>query len=222
MEKFLRVFSPPERKENSCVSEHKKKTKWYALMHMLLVLLFSSAGTQKVYALACEASNIQVNYSYVESDGYVEFTIPYFADWEGATNEWFRDGRKEMWTVVDGVETMVFAFSNGDNSDKAPGLINKDNNATYAYIAQSKIVVNQTRYMKVRWYITSAFFGKTIKFHYYASIEKDNDGDDPKQSDAYTAEYKIKTLNTLDNGTVSFGSLNEFNVTFNCNSQDLF
>ena len=219
MGKFLRVFSPPERKENSCVSEHKKKTKWYALMHMLLVLLFSSAGIQNVYALACEASEIQVNYSYVESGGYVEFTIPYFADWEGATNEWFQDGRKEMWTVVDGVETMVFAFSNGDNSDKAPSLINKDDDATYAYIDESKIVVNQTRFMKVRWYITSAFFGKTIKFHYYASIEKDNDGDDPIQSDAYTSEYKIKTLNTLDNGTVSLGSLNEFNVTFNL-SQD--
>ena len=186
---------------------------------MLLVLLFSSAGTQKVYALACEASEIQVNYSYVESDGYVEFTIPYWADWEGATNEWFQDGRKEIWTVVDGVETMVFAFGNGNNSDNPPNLINKDNNATYAYIAESKIRVNQTRYMKVRWYITSAFFGKTIKFHYYASIEKDNDGDDPKQSDAYTAEYKIKTLNTLDNGTVSLGSLGWFNVTFNL-SQD--
>lgn len=219
MGKFLRVFSPPERKENSCVSEHKKKIKWYALMHMLLVLLFSSASIQNVYALECEASKIQVNYSNIESDGYVEFTIPYFADLTGAVNEWFKGGRKEMWTVVDGVETMVFAFSDGNNSDNPPTLLNKDNDATYAYIAESKIVVNQTRFMKVRWYITNAFFGKTIKFHYYASIEKDNDNNDPFQSDAYTSEYKIKTLNCLDNGTVSLGGLNEFNVTFNL-SQD--
>lgn len=219
MEKFLRIIYPPNGLDVPDEKSCRKKKKWCVLIHILLILLFSTTNIQNVYALACEASKIEVNYGYVESAGYVEFTIPYFSDWTGAVNEWFQGGRKEMWTVVDGVETMIFAFSNGNNSDNPPTLINKDNNATYAYIAESKIVVNQTRFMKVRWYITNAFFGKTIKFHYYASIEEDNDNNDPIQSDAYTTEYKIKTLNCLDDGIVSLGGLDEFDVTFNL-SQD--
>lgn len=212
IEKVLHFFSPPNEEKVSPKTKQRKREKWHIAIYALTVIVLSFWGS-KSYALECEASKIQVNYNYVESGGYVDFIIPYFSDPTGAVNEWFEGGRKEMWVVVDGVETLLFAFNNGNNSNNPPGLILKDPNTFAKYTEKNQI--NQTYFMYIRWYFNSTYFGKTIKFHYFASIEKDNDNNDPWQSDAYTSEHKIRTLNSVDNGIVTLAGLDRNRITFN-------
>lgn len=171
------------------------------------------------------ADQTKIDYTYVESAGYVELIIPYHYDASGGMNDvWYAEGGEKGIAVLldEGREEVRLAdFGHLDLTPggKMPEMSVVDTHGSH--LTQDQEGLNAgggIREMRVRWYFSDYYAGKTLQVKMYVYADKNNDTRPSVQTEYAYPAYTIRGVTGMGEGTQGFAALNKQRVTFSSTS----
>lgn len=160
------------------------------------------------------ADQTKIDYTYVESAGYVELIIPYHYDASGGLNDvWYAEGGEKGIAVLldEGREEVRLAdFGHLDLTPggKMPEMSVVDTHGSH--LVQDQAGLNAgggIREMRVKWYFSEYYVGKPLQIKMYVYADKYNDTRPSVQTEYAYDAYTIRGLGGIGEGTQTFAGL---------------
>ena len=180
-----------------------------------LALLPLAAGVQAQDPLdQVAASQTKIDYTYVESAGYVELIIPYHYDASGGLNDvWYAEGGEKGIAVLldegrEEVRLVNFGNLSFTPGGKMPAMTVVDTHGSH--LVQDQAGLNAgggIREMRVKWYFSEYYVGKPLQIKMYVYADKYNDTRPSVQTEHAYDAYTIRGLGGIGEGTQTFAGL---------------